>query len=263
MLILKIGGGKDINIEGIINDLSRLREQCIIVHGANFLRDEIAEKLGTPKKVLTSISGYDSTYSDKTAIDILMMTYAGLRNSRIVELCQRNGINAVGLSGLDGKLVQGKRNQGIKIKDGAKRRIVRDFSGKPKAINRNLLDFLIGNNYVPVICIPIVDENGFAINSENDDIVTILQQTVNAERIVQLIEAPGILRNKDDHNSVIKRLSKEELISLESQSKGRFKRKLLALINLFEFGVNSVIIGDGRIKNPLKLALEEKGTLIA
>ncbi|MCH8286173.1 [LysW]-aminoadipate kinase [candidate division KSB1 bacterium] len=263
MLILKIGGGKDINIEGIIHDLSRLREQCIIVHGANALRDEIAEKLGTPKKVLTSISGYDSTYSDKTAIDILMMTYAGLRNSRIVELCQRNGINAVGLSGLDGKLVQGKRNQGIKIKDGAKRRIVRDFSGKPKAINRNLLDFLLNNNYLPVICIPIVDENGYAINSENDDIVTILQQTVNAERIVQLIEAPGILRNKDDQNSVIKRLSKEELISLESQSKGRFKRKLLALINLFEFGVNSVIIGDGRIKNPLKLALEEKGTLIA
>ena len=122
---------------------------------------------------------------------------------------------------------------------------------------------MLNNNYLPVICIPIVDENGFAINSENDDIVTILQQTVNAERIVQLIEAPGILRNKNDLNSVIKRLSKEELISLESQSKGRFKRKLLALINLFEFGVNSVIIGDGRIKNPLKLALEEKGTLIA
>ena len=54
------------------------------------------------------------------------------------------------------------------------------------------------NGYVPVLTIPIIDENGHAINSENDDIVNVLQQALAAERIVQLIEAPGFLDDKDD-----------------------------------------------------------------
>ena len=120
-----------------------------------------------------------------------MMAYAGIRNKRIVELCQQNGINAVGLSGIDGKMIQGKRNKGIRIKEKGKLKIVRDFSGKPNQINMELMELLLKNNYVPVLCVPIIDENGFAINSENDDIVNILQKEVHANKIIQLIEATG------------------------------------------------------------------------
>ena len=171
MILVKIGGGENINLEAIVTDLAKQKSPFIIVHGANVLRDQLAKKLGMEKTVLTSASGYSSVFSDRDAIDVIMMSYAGLRNKRIVELCQRSGINAVGLTGLDGRLVQGERNKGIRVRENGKTLIKRDLSGKPRRINAKLLGLLLDNGYRPVMTIPIVDENGYAINSENDDIV--------------------------------------------------------------------------------------------
>lgn len=262
MIIIKIGGGNSINIKGIIQDLAGLDEKFIIVHGANALRDKIADQLQQPKKTLTSVSGYSSVFSDETALDIMMMAYSGLKNKRIVELCQQNGINAVGLSGLDGKLIQGKRNKGIRVKENGKLKIVRDFSGKPKSINMDLLGLLLDNGYVPVLCVPIIDENNVAINSENDDIINVLQDALKANKILHFIEAAGFLDDADDPKSLVKRISQNELKQREEQVTGRMKRKMLALRKLFESGAGSVVISDGRIENPVINALNGGGTLI-
>ena len=96
MYIVKIGGGASINLEGIVEGLASLDAPFVVVHGANALRDEVAARLGIETRVLTSASGYSSVYSDRDAIDLILMAYAGLRNKRIVALCQRHGINAVG-----------------------------------------------------------------------------------------------------------------------------------------------------------------------
>ncbi len=263
MVIIKIGGGKSINIKGIIQDLSGLQEAFIIVHGANALRDELAEKLDKPKKVITSISGYSSVFSDEEALDIMMMAYSGLKNKRIIELCQQHGINAVGLTGIDGKTVLGKRNQGIRIKESEKLRIIRDFSGKPQSINVELLNLLLSNGYVPVLTVPILDENNIAINSENDDIVRLLSKEMGANTIIQLIEAKGFLENSNDPNSVVSNLASKDLEKKENQVEGRMKRKVLALRKLFENGAAKVIISDGRTENPIKDALAGKGTVIS
>lgn len=262
MIILKIGGGKEINLEGIIKDLSRLQDKFIIIHGANYLRDTLADKTGYEKKILTSVSGYSSVYSDENAIDLIMMAYSGLRNKRIVELCHQNGINAIGLSGLDGKLIQGKRNNGIRIMEDGKLKIVRDFSGKPKEINTGLLRLLLSEGYTPVLCIPIIDENNFAINSENDDIVNVLQKNLKAEKIIQLIEAPGFLEDKNDETSLIKLLGHDELVKKEDSVDGRMKRKVMALRKLFDEGAAEVYISDGRTETPVSDALSGKGTII-
>jgi acetylglutamate/LysW-gamma-L-alpha-aminoadipate kinase len=262
MIIVKIGGGKDINLEGIITDLAELDDQFIIVHGANALRDKLAEDLKTPKKTITSVSGYSSVFSDKKALDILIMAYAGLKNKRIVELCHQNGINAVGLSGLDGRIIEGKRNKGIRIKENGKLKIVRDFSGKPIKINHILLELLLSNGFTPVLCVPIIDENNFAINSENDDIVNVLQNKIHADKIIQLIEAPGYLDDPDNPDSVVPTLSARDLLIREEQLTGRMKRKILALRKLLQSGSHQVIISDGRIENPIKHAMAGKGTII-
>lgn len=263
MYIIKIGGGAAINIEGIIADLAEVNVPFIIVHGANALRDEINTKLGTEKKVLTSVSGYSSVFSDEDAIDAILMSYAGLRNKRIVESCQKQGINAVGLSGLDGRLVQGRRNKGIRVKENSKILIKRDFSGKPATINNDLLSLLLDNGYSPVLCIPIVDENGFAINSENDDIITCLAAVTKPECIFQFIEAPGFLDDPTDESSVVKTMTGAELSQREAQVQGRMKRKMLALCSLFEQGAARVIIADGRTEHPLADALAGQGTTIS
>jgi acetylglutamate/LysW-gamma-L-alpha-aminoadipate kinase len=262
MIIVKIGGGATINIAGVIEDLAALDEPFVIVHGANALRDKLAQDLGQPKQVLTSVKGYTSVYSDEKLLDVMMMAYAGLRNKRIVELCQQHGINAVGLSGLDGKIVQGKRNKGIRVYQGKKLKIVRDFSGKPQAVNAPLLKLLLDNGYVPVLTVPIIDEFNAAINTENDDVVRVLQQALEADTVINLIEAAGFLEDQDDSDSLIKTIPSSELEAREQQVEGRMKRKMLAFRKLFEHGASKVIISDGRSEHPVTEALAGKGTVI-
>jgi len=262
MIIIKIGGGRDVNLKGVVQDMAALTERFIIVHGANAVRDEIAAKMGFPTRSVTSVSGYASVLSDEKAIDAIMMGYAGLQNKRLVELCQQRGINAVGLSGIDGKLVQGARNKGIRVRQNEKTLMLRDFSGKPKAINRDLIALLLDHGYVPVICIPIIDENNFAINSENDDIVAVLQESLRADTVIQLIEAPGFMDDIKDDGSLVPNISRAELDAREAQVEGRMKRKMLALKKLMENGAARVIISDGRVEHPVQDALSGKGTII-
>jgi acetylglutamate/LysW-gamma-L-alpha-aminoadipate kinase len=262
MIIVKIGGGKEINLKGIVQDLAALPEPFMVVHGANAVRDEIAAKMGFPTQSVTSVSGYSSVLSDANAIDAIMMGYAGIQNKRLVELCQQHGINAVGLSGLDGKLIQGVRNKGIRVRQNEKTLVLRDLSGKPKAVNTELLRLLLDHGYTPLICIPIIDETNSAINSENDDIVGLLQETLRADTVIQLIEAPGFMEDIHDQTSLVKEISKTELSDREAQVQGRMKRKMLALRRLMESGAGKVIISDGRVERPIQEALSGKGTVI-
>jgi acetylglutamate/LysW-gamma-L-alpha-aminoadipate kinase len=262
MILVKIGGGESINLEAVIADLANQDSPFIIVHGANVLRDQLSEKLGLEKTILTSASGYSSVFSDQDAIDVILMSYAGLRNKRIVELCQRNNINAVGLTGLDGRLVQGERNKGIRVRENGKTLIKRDLSGKPRQINTRLIRLLHDNAYYPLLTIPIVDEKGFAINSENDDIVAEMASALEIETVIQLIEAPGFLDDPADESSLVKHMSVAELNAREALVEGRIKRKLLALTRLCANGKTRVILSDGRGEHPVEDALNGGGTHI-
>ena len=260
--ILKIGGGASINLAGIVADLAELTTPCVVVAGANAVRDDLAERLGTPTRTVTSVSGYTSVLSDTQAIDLILMSYAGLRNRRLVELCQQHGVNAVGLTGLDGRVVEGQRNRGIRVREKGKTLIKRDLSGKPRRVNTALLRLLLDHGYTPVLSIPILDEAGRAINSENDDIVTVLQESLRALRVIQLIEAPGFLADKDDPGSLVPHLTRDELVRREQEVEGRMRRKLLALTRLLDIGATEVIISDGRVEHPIRDALAGKGTRV-
>lgn len=262
VLLVKIGGGADLNLDGIAADLAQVPGPVVVVHGANALRDRLAAQLGLRKRVITSVSGYDSVYSDDDAIDLLMLAYAGLANKRIVERLQRHGRNAIGLTGLDGRLVVATRNKGVRVREGGKTMLVRDRSGKPTSVNAALLRLLVGSGCTPVITVPLVDEAGEAVNAENDEVVVALQGVLRAARIVQLIEAGGILADRDDPGSVIGRMSVPELAEREAVATGRFKRKLHALKKLYLDGAPVVTIADGRTAHPVADALAGKGTVI-
>jgi [amino group carrier protein]-L-2-aminoadipate 6-kinase len=262
MIIVKIGGGAAINLPAVTADLACLSEPVIVVHGANHARDRLASALGLARLTLTSAAGYTSTYSDEAAIDLLMMAYAGLRNKRIVELCQRQGLDAIGLCGLDGRLITGRRNAGIRTRQNGKTIIVRDFSGKPVHVRRELLTALLAAGSLPILTVPIADETGWAINAENDDIVALLQRDLGAETVLHLIEAPGLLADAGDPASLVARLSKAELGDWEKRLAGRMKRKLHAL-NAMAADTARIIIADGRGAHPVADALAGSGTQIA
>lgn len=262
MIIVKIGGGAGINLRGAVEDLARIDEPYLIVHGANARRDALAKRLGVRVRTVTSLSGQSSVFSDDEAVDLLMMAYAGLANKRIVELCQSRGINAIGLTGLDGRVIQGRRNAGIRVREDGRIKILRDRSGKPVRADAGLLRLLMINGYVPVLTVPLVDEWGEAINSENDDVVAVLQRDLGAEAVVMLIEAPGLLRDAGDEASVVASLHPEDLASWEQAVSGRMRRKLRALRILFENGAARVVLADGRREHPILDAQESRGTVI-
>ncbi|HNT32885.1 MAG TPA: acetylglutamate kinase [Candidatus Aminicenantes bacterium] len=263
MIIFKIGGGKDINREGIAKGLSLVHEPFLIVHGANGLRDELALKTGYDIKRITSVSGYSSVFSDPGLIDLMMMAYAGLANKRWIETLQRHGINAVGLTGLDGRLIAGKRNAGIRMRKDSKILMVRDYSGKPSGINAGLLKMLLDRGYVPVLTVPIIDENGYAVNSENDDITALLAEELKADQIVMFIEEKGYLRDPSDPDSAMERISKSELAFFVENASGRIKRKLHALLKIAGREGARAVISDGRGENPVWDALNNRGTVIS
>ena len=102
-----------------------------------------------------------------------------------------------------------------------------------------------------------------AINTENDDVVRVLQQELQADTVISLIEAPGFLENQDDDNSLIATIPSAQLEAREQMVEGRMKRKILAFRKLFEHGASRVIISDGRTDHPIEDALAGKGTVIA
>jgi acetylglutamate/LysW-gamma-L-alpha-aminoadipate kinase len=261
-LLLKVGGGARINLEGIASDLAALGEPAIVVHGANATRDELGRRMGAPPSRVTSESGIESVLTDSEALELLTMAYAGIVNKRFVSLCQERGVKAIGLTGLDGALVRGRRNRGIRVVENGRRRLVHDHSGKPASVNLDLLRLLLDSGYTPLVTVPILDEDGRAINAENDDVVALLQRTLGSETVVQLIEAPGLLDDPMRPESLVRALNPDELRERESRASGRYRRKLMALSRMLEAGCRRILIGDGRLPNPIRAALALEGTVI-
>lgn len=262
MIILKIGGGENINLEGIIIGIAKSDEQFIIVHGANILRDALAEERGTPVQKVTSIKGYESVLTDEIAMDNMMMAYAGLRNKRIVEKCHQFGVNAIGLSGIDGALIRGKRNRGIRVEENGKKKILRDFSGKAVKGNQELFSLLLNAGYTPVICPPVLDEKNVAINTQNDGIIAALSKQFQPDTIIDLFAERGLLAEKNDPNSLISKIEKEKLGEYLETVSGGMKRKIHGMNEALESGVHRIIFGDGRVEDPLAYALAGNGTII-
>lgn len=265
MILIKVGGGKTINWDFIADDIKTLqkKEQIIIVHGASVKRDEIAEKLGSPTKTVTSPSGITSVYTDEKALEIFLMVYSGLVNKQIVSTLQKYNVNAVGLSGVDGKLWQAKAKKELLIQDGKKVKLLKNNrTGRVEKINTDLLKILIKNNYVPVISAPAISYENEIVNTDNDWAAAVTAGSLQVEKLIYLFEAPGMLKNHKDESTLIKKIKKAKLSDYLQYAEGRMKKKLLGVQKAIELGVKQIYWGDGRIKNPVTSALSGKGTFI-
>ncbi|PIP63358.1 acetylglutamate kinase [Candidatus Roizmanbacteria bacterium CG_4_9_14_3_um_filter_33_18] len=267
MILIKIGGGKKINLNYICEDIKTLTDQgekVVLVHGASVIRDEIAKKIGAPTKTITSPTGISSVYTDKTAIDVFLMAYPGLVNKTIVARLQSYGVNAVGLSGIDGQLWKGKRKVNVYSKEGVKTKLITDnMTGKVTQININLINLLLNNKYLPVVCPPALSEENEIINTDNDWAVAVMSGALKIEKMVVLFEAPGLLKKFGDESSLIKIVNKDKLDTYLTYTQGRMKKKLLGAKEAFTQGLKKLYWSDGRIKNPIINALKGTGTIIS
>ena len=265
MIIVKVGGGRDINWDYVCGDLGTLldKEKIILVHGASAKRNEIAKKLRAPTKYLTSPSGQKSVYTNKEALEILTMVYAGLVNKKVVAKLQKNGVNAVGLSGVDGRIWEGKRKKHLISVEGGRQKLIKNtYTGRINRVNSKLIETLLESGYLPVITQPALSREGELINTDNDLNIAVMAGALQVKKIVVLFEASGFLENLNDEKSVVKKITKEKLPSLMNNAKGTMKKKVLGAIEALENGVEIIYWGDGRVKNPIKKALAGKGTVI-
>ena len=155
MIVVKAGGGKGVDMEAVCADVAEVAkqgEQVVLVHGGSHETNVISEQLGHPPRFVTSVSGHVSRYTDRETLEIFAMVAAGRINKMLVERLQQMGVNAIGLSGLDGRLLEAKRKSALRIVEHGKRKILRgEYSGKIERVNTTLLQALLEARYTPVV----------------------------------------------------------------------------------------------------------------
>jgi acetylglutamate/LysW-gamma-L-alpha-aminoadipate kinase len=266
MLVIKIGGSEGIDYDLIADDLAGLFKagrRMVVVHGGSALTNEVAGKLGHPPEFVTSVSGFTSRRTDRRTLEIFEMVYCGQVNKGLVERLQRRGVNAVGLSGMDGRIWEGPRKDAIKIVRKGRRMVLRDdYTGKVEKVNTKVLQLLLDAGCLPVLTPPAVSYEGEAINVDGDRGAAATAAALEAEALIILSNVPGLLSKFPDESTLIRRIPAAEVEKFMSVAEDRMKKKVMGAMEAIDKGVARVVFADGRVKDPVSRALEGEGTVI-
>jgi len=267
MIVVKAGGNGSLNMEAVCADVAALiekNEQVVLVHGGSHETNVVSAKMGHPPRFVTSVSGHSSRYTDRETLEIFTMVVAGRINKLLVERLQQLGINAIGLSGLDGRLLEARRKSSLRIVENGKRKVLRgEYSGKIERVNADLLQTLLAAGYVPVVAPLAISYEGEGLNVDGDRVAAAIGAALKADKVVILSNVPGLLRNFPDESTLIAHIpAAQALEHLDRYAQGRMKRKILGAVEALQDGVGQVVIGDGRIERPLQQALAGQGTVI-
>ncbi len=264
-LVIKMGGS--ILKEGASGDLvSDLKEvlkehKAVLVHGGGVEVTEIAKKLGKEQQFLVSPEGFRSRYTDKETIEIYSMVMAGKINKQIVLALQSQGIPAVGLSGLDAKILQAERKKRLIAVDerGRKRVVDGGYTGKITTVNTDLLCLLLEKGYVPIVTPIAMSEEFEPLNVDGDRTAAIIAGALKADRLILLTDVQGLMLKGER----IPKIGASEIREVLNSIGAGMSTKVHAATEALNEGVGEVIITSGAGKTPISSALKhETGTVI-
>ncbi|MGN6561124.1 MAG: [LysW]-aminoadipate kinase [Thermomicrobiales bacterium] len=263
MLVIKLGGSAGINYEAFLDDLARVEEPVVFVHGGNAEFDRVSKLLGIAPRHVTSSTGQSSRFTDRETLETMLMVYAGKINKVLVEGLQRRGVNAVGLSALDGRIATGRRKPAIRVIENGKPKMLRgDYAGSIEQIDATLLRVLLGAGYLPVLTPPALSSDGAAINVDGDKLATEVAVALGADQLLVFSNTPGLLADVNDESSLVQTISLANMAEADAMAQGRMKKKVQAAQDAVERGVGRVIFADARIEQPITRALAGAGTTI-
>ncbi len=266
MIVLKIGGSEGINYDLIADDIAALvktGQPLIVVHGGSSLTNKVAEQLGHPPQFVTSVSGYTSRRTDRRTLEIFEMVYCGQMNKGLVEKLQTRGVNAVGLSGIDGRIWEGPRKDAIKIIQNGRRLVLRDdYTGKVEKVNTGLLQTLLNAGALPVLTPPAISYEGEAINVDGDRAAAATAAAFQAEALVILSNVPGLLEKFPDESTLIRYIPAAKIDQFMSVAEDRMKKKVMGAQEALAQGIGRIVFADGRVAGPVSRALAGEGTVI-
>jgi acetylglutamate/LysW-gamma-L-alpha-aminoadipate kinase len=265
-IVVKIGGAEGVDFTSICADVANLLsagQRLVLVHGGSAEANQLGEELNYPPRFITSPSGFTSRHTDPRTLEIFKMAVIGKVNSSLVGQLQGLGVNAIGLSGLDGRIIQADRKSAIISIENGRRRVIRDdYSGKIRLINHSLLETLVTAGYVPVIAPVAVSPQGEALNVDADRAAAEISAAVRADKLILLTAVPGLMKNFPDESTLITTVPTTQLDTSLDYAQGRMKKKILGAKEALEGGVGQVIIADGRVGTPITNAIEGNGTVI-
>ena len=266
ILVIKVGGAEGLDVAAVCEDVAMLAaagQRMVLVHGGSAEASALGTALGKAPRWLTSPSGFRWRYTDRATLDIFAMASNGKINTRLVEGLQAAGVNAVGLSGLDGRLLLARRKAVVQSLENGKRRVIRDdFTGKVEQVDAELLLALLNLGRTPVIAPLALSKDNEAVNVDADRAAAMIAAAMRAETLILLTAAPGLLRNYPDESSLIPQVPRDQLPDALSVAGAGMKKKVLGASEALQGGVRRVIIADGRIPRPVAAALQGRGTIL-
>ncbi|RNC81860.1 MAG: [LysW]-lysine hydrolase [Phycisphaera sp.] len=264
-IVIKIGGGQGIDPLALMDEVAglvRQGERVVVVHGGSHETNQLAETLGHPTRTIQSGGGRVSRRTDKRTLEIFEMVYCGKINKAVVERLRQIGINAIGLSGIDAGIWQGRRKAAIRDMSSGTTVIIRDdLSGRVEQVNGEFLNSLLDAGMVPVLTPPAVTPDGVAINVDADRAAAVTAGALKADELLLLSNVPGVLESVDDPNSLIQTVSGSDLQVVQLAAKGRMKNKVLAAEEAIGSGVSRVVIGSAGGERAIECARRGQGTL--
>lgn len=263
--VVKVGGGDGNRLDLVIEDMADLFQYgpFVLVHGASAQTNRLTEQLlGRPPEFVTTVSEHQSRRTTREVLEIYMMA-CGKINAEIVERFQQLGINAIGLTGLDGGLLRGTKKllKVINAKGGIS--VLRDdYTGTIEQVNAGLLKSFIDNGFIPVIAPLALSEKNEAMNVDGDRAAAAIAVALGARRLVILSNVEGY-RESYPNGPLVPRLTPEEASELAlDPNLGRFRPKFLATTEALKNGVPEVIFADAQVESPITKALMGGGTRI-
>lgn len=269
MYVIKIGGGAAIGEDAFRNFASDLAEltasgvSAVVIHGANAEFGRLSTALGLPPVMVTSSSGRVSRYTDRATMDAMLMAYCGKTNKTIVGIFQAAGVNAVGLSGLDGAIATGRRKPVLRGTVDGKAKVFRDdHAGTIERVDTRLIRLLLDNGYLPVISPPALAEDGVPINVDGDKLALELAIALGAEGMLFFSDTPGLLQDVKDERSLVREIDASAPEGALAAASGRMIVKVEAALGAIERGVGQVVFSDARAERPISRALAGEGTIV-
>ena len=257
VVVVKYGGNAMVNEQlkqQVMEDIVLLwliGVKVVLIHGGGPEINELMDKLGKKPEFVNGLR-----VTDKETVDIVQMVLAGKVNKSLVTLLQMKGGHAVGLSGMDGGIIEAT------VKD---ERL--GYVGRITKVRTKPITDLLEKNYIPVISTVASDHEGNTYNINGDTAAAYIAGALGAERLIMMTDIAGILRDKDDPETLIPEItvSGAQALKEEGVISGGMIPKVDCCIEALREGVKNVIIMDGRIPHSILMELltdEGAGTMV-
>ncbi|MFC6952680.1 acetylglutamate/acetylaminoadipate kinase [Halorubellus litoreus] len=286
--VVKIGGARAVDPDGALADVAELvasGEQVVVVHGGSTAVDETLEALGEEPEYVETPSGVVGRFTDERTMEVFEMVLPGKLNTDLTAGLLNEGVDAVGLSGVDGKLLAGPRKSAVRVQEDGKKKIRRgDHSGTIKQVNADLLETLLAGGYTPVATVPMAGKDGdrearsasdsasgddeeprakwLPVNADADRAAAAIAGALGADLVV-LTDVSGVYADPDDASTRIDEVATpEDWSDLEDAAEGFMTKKVMAAEEALEGGAASVAVATANADAPVTSALDGDATTI-